>query len=249
MNKLSIKIGLILAILTISTFSLQTVQAQNSIEFYLNLFNITQNQYDYIAELNLSNKDLSFVLYLYSNSDRSINEDDLEFIKNHRNNLSQLSLYFGMPPIIFEDGLIELHNQNPGRRRLLPTSNRRNFEEKHTGRYEEEIIRRRGNTYTYTYKNSRYNITEKIESKNNKYEYYYSDSNVTEKLKVIFANNKYEYYFKNHRSGEVIRKEGRGQRLDPKTFYKELEQKQIKEEQEKESGFNFNFGFDFKFNF
>lgn len=156
-----------------------------------------------------------------------------------------------MPQIIFDDDLVRF--RHPKRKRHFPPLNTKKYDKKYKFKGGTEIIKVRGNNYDYKYNNNRTGVEEKIEIKNQKYEYYYRDQNMIEKLEVHHANKKYSYYFKNLNTGKIIRKEGRGRRIDKDLIYRELKEKYHKEnenwdnkddEPEKENDDNINFKLD-----
>ncbi|RCW52550.1 MULTISPECIES: hypothetical protein [Halanaerobium] len=178
---------------------------------------------EYMARLGLNSKDISLILYYYSNSGKILDRDELDRMIRNRERINEFHRYFGMPAIIFDDDLIRF--RHPYRERHFPPFNSKKYDKKYKFNGGTEVLKVRGNNYDYKYNNNRTGVEEKIEIKNKKYEYYYRDRNMIEMLEVHHANNKYSYYYKNLNTGRVIQKEGRGQRATRDNVYEELKEK------------------------
>ena len=197
-------------------------------DFDKNLFvrvfkDVESEDVEYMAELGLDSKDISLILYYYSNSNKKLDKDDLDRLVRNRERINEFHRYFGMPSIIFDDALVRF--RHPRRERHFPPLNTKKYDKKYEFKNGTEIIKVRGNNYDYKYNNKRTGVEEKIEIKNQKYEYYYRDRNMMEKLEVHHANKKYSYYYKNFNSGRTIKKEGIGRRADRYSVYEELKEK------------------------
>jgi hypothetical protein len=184
---------------------------------------VNSEDVEYMARLGLDSKDISLILYYYSNSDKKLDKDELDRLVRNRERISDFHRYYGMPQIIFDDELVRF--RHPRRERHFPPLDTKKYDKKYEFRGGTEIIKVRGNNYDYRYTNKRTGVEEKIEIKNQKYEYYYRDRNMVEMLDVHHANNKYSYYYKNLNTGRTIRKEGRGRRTNKYNVYEELKEK------------------------
>lgn len=196
-------------------------------DFDKNLFvrvfkDVDSEDIEYMAELGLDSKDISLVLYYYSNSNKRLDRDDLDELVRNRERINEFHYYFGMPSIIFDDDLVRF--RHPYRERHFPPLNSKKYDKKYEFNGGTEIIKVRGKNYDYKYNNQKTGVEEKIEIKNQKYEYYYKDRNMIERLEVHHANNKYSYYYKNLNSGRVIQKEGTGRRVNRDIVYQELKE-------------------------
>jgi len=184
---------------------------------------VNSEDVEYMARLGLDSKDISLILYYYSNSDKRLDKDELDRLIKNRERINEFHRYFGMPAIIFNDDLVRF--RHPYRKRHFPPFNTKKYDKKYKINGGTEIIKVRGNNYDYRYNNKRTGVEEKIEIKNKKYEYYYRDRNMMEKLEVHHANNKYSYYYKNFNNGRTIKKEGRGRKANKYSVYEELKEK------------------------
>ncbi|TDO71326.1 hypothetical protein DFR79_1481 [Halanaerobium saccharolyticum] len=178
---------------------------------------------EYMARLGLDSKDISLILYYYSNADKKLDKEELDRLVKNRERINEFHRYFGMPSIIFDDELIRF--RHPARERHFPPLNTKKYDRKYEFNGGTEIIKVRGNNYDYKYNNKRTEVEEKIEIKKQKYEYYYRDQNMIEKLEVHHANNKYSYYYKNLNTGRTIKKEGRGRKANKDNVYEELKER------------------------
>ncbi|MGM0602554.1 MAG: hypothetical protein ACQESS_04510 [Bacillota bacterium] len=184
--------------------------------------NLDTDELDYMARLGLNSEDISLILYYYSSTGRELDRDDLDRLSRHRNRLDDFHVYFGMPPILFEDDIVRF--RHPYRERHFPPLDVKKYDKRYDFKHGYEKVEVRGNNYKYYYRNKKYNIEEKIEVKNKKYEFQYKDRNMIEMMEVNYANYKYHYYYKNLRTGKTIKKEGRGRPLNRDSFYRELKE-------------------------
>lgn len=219
---------ILLTLVIIMILSSVTTAAVELDDFDKNLFvrvfkDIRSEDVEYMAKLGLDSKDISLILYYYSNSDKKLDKDDLDRLVRNKERINEFHQYFGMPSIIFDDELVRF--RHPKRERNFPPLNTKKYDKKYDFKGGTEIIKVRGNNYDYKYNNKRAGVEEKIEIKNQKYEYYYRDRNMIERLEVHHANKKYSYYYKNFNSGRTIRKEGRGRRANKYNVYEELKEK------------------------
>jgi len=219
---------ILLTIVMIMILSSITVAAVELDDFDKNLLirvfkDVDNEDVEYMARLGLDSKDISLILYYYSNSDKRLDKDELDRLIKNREKINEFHHYFGMPAIIFNDDLVRF--RHPYRERHFPPFNTKKYDKKYKINGGTEIIKVRGNNYDYRYNNKRTGVEEKIEIKNQKYEYYYRDRNMTERLEVHHANNKYSYYYKNFNNGRTIKKEGRGKKADKYSVYEELKEK------------------------
>jgi hypothetical protein len=208
-----------------------TISASSDLDinFFARIFNVEDDKLDYFTKFDISNDDLSTIFYLYSNGDRTISKNQFEYLANNQYNWRELSIYFGLPPIMFEDEVVKL--RRPQRNRMQVPFNKK------------------------SYKNSRKtkNVEEKIEVKQNKYEYYYKSNKMEERLSAHNQTNKYEYYYKNFETGKEIKKEGQGRLINSDKIYSELREEYEKEEDKKDSeqdvGSSIQFDFKIEFSF
>ncbi|OCL25380.1 hypothetical protein U472_13595 [Orenia metallireducens] len=246
--KKSISIFLITVLLVSSTSSVSIAKAKNekhkhknqhsysniSVDnnFIKKVFNIGDKEIRYFKDFNIGTEELSLILYLYSISNKDITTTDINFIVENKDNLPRLTWYLGLPPIIFEDGIITL--RHPKLDRTLPPLGQKVYKNSRKGPVKEKIDID-DNKYEYEYDSKPARIKEKIEIKADKYEYKYENKRlgIEEKLEVKYPSYKYEYHYKNERTGENIKKEGRGYPLSPRYFYQKL-----KDKKERESNFN-----------
>ena len=218
----------ILTLVILFVFSSISAAAVELDDFDKNLLirvfkDVDNEDVEYMARLGLDSKDISLILYYYSNSDKKLDKDELDRLVRNRERINEFHRYFGMPAIIFDDELIRF--RHPYRERHFPPLNTKKYDKKYKINGGTEIIKVRGNNYDYSYDNKRTGVEEKIEIKNQKYEYYYRDRDMIEKLEVHHANNKYSYYYKNLNTGRTIKKEGRGRKADKYTVYEELKER------------------------
>lgn len=244
MNKFRI-IAFILIISLI--FSLNIEAASDlDINFFAKLFNVERNKLDYFANFNINNDKLSSIFYLYSNADRTLTKNQFEHLMKNDYNWRELAIYFGLPPIIFEDEVIKLRRTS--RSSMEVPLGEQKYQKRHKTKYIEEKINLNPGKYEYYYKNKANNIEEKITVKQNKYEYFYKSNQMEEKLTVQMVTNKYSYYYKNFNSGQTIKKEGEGKPIDSDIIYRELQEEYNKEEVQKEDNTDYGLDFNFKIN-
>ncbi|MFO7815182.1 MAG: hypothetical protein R6V14_05550 [Halanaerobiales bacterium] len=233
-----------------------TISASSDLDldFFSRIFNIEKDKLDYFTKFDIPNDDLSTIFYLYSNGDRTLSRNQFEHLANNEYNWRELSIYFGLPPIMFEDEVIKL--RRPQRDRMQVPFDKKRYENSRKTENIEEKVNITPGKYEYYYRDKGRNIEEKIEVKQNKYEYYYKSNNMEEKLTAHTETNKYEYYYKNFKTGKEIKKEGRGRPIDPDKIYRELREeyeekediKDSEQEQEDNDGL-FQFDFNIKLNF
>ena len=239
---------LTLVLILILLFSVN-VQASSDldVDFFIKLFNVEKDQIDYFAKFDISNDNLSTILYFYSNADRTLTKDQFRYLRQRSYNWRELSIYFGLPPIMFEDKPLKL--RRPKRERMqVPFGKKRYSNRRKTNNIEEKVELNPGK-YEYYYKNKARDIEEKIEVKQNKYEYYYKSNQMEEKLEVHMKTYKYEYHFEDFLTGREIKKEGRGQYIEPDKLYRELQEKYDKSVKSEEPENKVNFNIKIKFNF
>ena len=218
----------ILALVIIITFISISAAAVEIDDFDKNLLirvfkDVDSEDVEYMARLGLDSRDISLILYYYSNSDKKLDKNELDKMVKNRERINEFHRYFGMPAIIFDDQLVKF--RHPHRQRHFPPLDTKKYDRKYEFNGGTEKIKVRGNNYDYKYNNKRTGVEEKIEIKNQKYEYYYRDRNMIERLDVHHANNKYSYYYRNLNTGRTIKKEGRGRRADKYNVYEELKEK------------------------
>jgi len=251
MKKYSILISLFLIILLLIPFG--NIQASDlDVDFFIKLFNIQKDKIDYFAKFDISNDNLSTMLYLYSNADRELDRNQFEHIVNDNYNWRELSIYFGLPPVLFDDEVIRL--RRPNRYRMQVPLGKKHYSNRYKTNSVEEKVDLNPGKYEYYYKNKLNDIEEKIEVKQNKYEYYYKNNYMEEKLSVHMVTNKYEYEYKNSRTGERIKKEGRGKPISSERLYNRLRKEyndkyddQNETEEKKDNKIQFNFQIKFSF--
>ncbi|ADQ14450.1 hypothetical protein [Halanaerobium hydrogeniformans] len=206
-------------------------------ELLIRVYNdLDSDDLEYMARLGLNSKDISLILYYYSNSGQKLDEHELRNIARKRGSLEKYHHNFWLPNVIFEDSLIRL--RHPRRQRLLPPLDSKNYDRKREYRGGIETVRVRGHNYDYSYYNEARGIEEEIEIKNQKYDYYYRDRNMIEKLSVHYANNRYSYYYEDLNTGRTIEKDGRGRQLSRDTVYNQLKDSYQEETDDKDNGDN-----------
>ncbi len=218
---------IVLTLLTILVFT-SISAAVDLDDFDKSLFirvfkDVDSDDLDYMAKLGLNSRDISLVLYYYSNSGKELDEEELRNIALTRERLRDFHRYFGLPYIIFDDELIRF--RHPRRDRHYPPFDVNKYDKKFEFEGGSEKIKVRGPNYEYKYNNKFTGVEEKIEIKKQKYEYYYKDDNMIEMLDVHYANNKYSYYYKNLNSSRTIKKEGRGRIAERDLIYEELKER------------------------
>ncbi|TDX52343.1 hypothetical protein [Orenia marismortui] len=208
-------------------------------KFLTDNFKVEQEKIDYFSRLGLSSEEMSLVFYLYSASNRPITKSEISFIVKNKADWSKLAWYFGVPPIILEDGILRFKHSSHSR--LSLPLGRENYSRERRGRFNEKISSKK-NKYEYTYEDKRLAIQEKIEIKKNKYEYKYENKHlgIIERLEVKYPANKYEYFYYNRNTGERIKKSGRGKPFNPSYFYSKLKE----EKEEKDNNINFSVNID-----
>jgi|AntRauTorckE6833_2_1112554.scaffolds.fasta_scaffold00740_6 hypothetical protein len=245
MKKYSSLISLFLIILLLIPFG--NIQALDlDVDFFIKLFNIGQDKLDYFADFDMSNEDLSTILYLYSNADRELTKDQFENIDRSKYDWRELSIYFGLPPILFDNEIIKL--RRPNRYRMQVPLGETRYKNRYKTNSVEESVNLNPGRYQYYYKNKLNDIEEKIDVKQNKYEYYYKSNYIEEQLSVHMVTNKYEYHYRNLRTGERIKKEGVGKPIKSDRVYNQLREEYYKtdnEENDNEKGLNFQIKFNF----
>ena len=221
------------------------------IDFFARIFNVEDDKLDYFTKFDISNDNLSTIFYLYSNGGRTISKNQFEYLANNQYNWRELSIYFGLPPIMFEDKLVKL--RRPQRNRMQVPFNKKHYKNSRKTKNVEEKINMSPGKYEYYYRNKDRNIEEKIEVKQNKYEYYYKSNKMEEKLSAHNQTNNYEYYYKNFKTGKEIKKEGQGRLINSEKIYSELREEYEKEEDKKDSeqdvGSSIQFDFKIRFSF
>lgn len=223
-------------------------------DFFSELFNIEKEKLDYFTQFDLPEEDLSTIFYLYSNGDRTLSKNQFEHLANNKYNWRELSIYFGLPPIMFEDEIIRL--KRPNRDRMQVPFDKKKYENSRKTENIDEEVKMTPGKYNYYYKNKNRNIEEKTVVKQNKYEYYYKSNNMEERLTAHMKTYEYEYYYKNFNTGKEIKKEGQGQPIEPDRVYSKLRDEYEKEEEIKDSeqeqeddGSLFPFDFDINLDF
>lgn len=193
------------------------------------VFNIKKEKLKHFNNFNLEPEELSLVFYLHSVSNRPIGNKEIQFILKHKEDWSKITWYFGLPPIMFEDEIITFRHPPTSRQLFLPVEKKR-YEATRRGVVEEKLEVKH-NKYEYTYRNKRSKIKEKIEIKHNKYNYHYTNKRlgIKETLQVKYPSYRYTYHYKNKRTGERIKKRGRGRPLSPKIFYHKLRKRRQQE--------------------
>jgi len=174
---------------------------------------------EYMDSLGFNNKDISLILYYYSNSGQKLDYDKLRNIAKRKDELEDYSHNFWLPKIIFDDSLIRL--RRPKRSRLLPPLDTKNYSKSREYRGGLERIQV-SSSYLYSYFNNSKKIEEVIEIESQKYYYNYSDENMVEKLNIDYTSNIYSYYYKNKKTGKIIEKEAKGRKLTREIVYNEL---------------------------
>src|SRR6056297_4344314 len=214
------------------SFSL-TASSELDFDFFIKLFNVDKDELDYFAKFDISNDNLSTILYFYSNADRTLTRDQFNYLMQQSYNWRELSIYFGLPPVMFDDKVIRL--RRPNRERMQVPLDRKKYKNKFKTKNIEEKVELNPGKYEYYYRNKARDIEEKIEVKQNKYEYFYKSNKMEEKLSAHNQTNNYEYYYKNFKTGKEIKKEGQGRLINSEKIYSELREEYEKEEDKKDS--------------
>ncbi len=204
-------------------------------ELLLRVFaDVDSGEIDYMARLGLDSEEIGLLFYYYGNAGKKLDEREIDDIIRNRENLEDFNMYFGLPPIIFDDE--EVKFRHPKRERHFPPLGDKKYDKRYNFKHGFEKVEVRGNNYNYQYQNKKLGIEEKIEIKNQKYEYFYRDTNMEEKLEVKYPSNKYNYYYKNFNTGKTIKKEGWGEPLTRDKLYRKLKERA----REEETGFKLN---------
>ena len=198
------------------------------VDFLAVTFNMDRAAVIRLSRYGLDTRELTLVLYLHALVGRPITEADLRFIAAERD-WARLAWYYGLPPVIFEDGLLLL--RRPVRARMHPPLGRREYRGRHKGFYEEKL-EIRPDRYEYTYRNKRLGVEEKLEITLDKYEYKYEDRVIEERLRVDLRTYRYEYRYENRRTGQDVKQSGIGRPLTPELLYR-----QVYRERERTPGF------------
>ena len=206
------------------------------IDFLCKSFGMDTAKITYFTKYNFTSEELGLVLYFYSVSGRPINSGEVDYIVKNKGNWAQLSWYFGVPPIMLEDGILKF--RHPARVKNYPPMGKSEF--KHEGKGEKVDFKK--DKYEYEYTDKSLGIEEKLEIKKDKYSYRYSDKYCEEKLEVKYPSYRYEYHYKDKKTGKEIKKSGTGRPIDPTFFYKTL-----KQERQTQPGFQFNININIKF--
>lgn len=181
-----------------------------------------------LSRYGLNSNELALVLYLHGTVGRPLSPVEIRYIAAERN-WARLAWYYGLPPIILEDGLLVL--RRPWRARMHPPLGRAEYRREHKGAYDEKIEIRPG-SYEYIYRNKRLGVEEKLEITNGRYEYRYRDRRIEERLEVDLRTCRYEYRYSNRMTRQDIRKTGIGRPLTPELLYR-----QMRRERERTPGF------------
>ncbi|NLG83894.1 MAG: hypothetical protein GX493_04640 [Firmicutes bacterium] len=198
------------------------------VDFLAVTFNVDRAAVIRLSRYGLDTRELTLVLYLHAVVGRPLTEADLRFIAAERN-WARLAWYYGLPPVVFEDGLLIL--RRPWRARVHPPLGRKEYRHRYKGLYEETLEIRPGR-YEYTYRNKRLGVEERLEITHDKYEYKYKDRFIEERLRVDLRTYRYEYSYENRRTGEDVRRSGLGRPLTPELLYR-----QVYRERERTPGF------------
>src|SRR6056297_2494 len=121
---------------------------------------LNSDDLEYMAGLGFNSKDISMILYYYSNSGKKLDYDQLRNIARKKDELEEDSHNFWLPKIIFDDSLIRL--KRPKRARILPPLGTKDYSRsrEYSGGIERVQV---SSDYLYSYFNNEQRIEEKIE--------------------------------------------------------------------------------------
>ncbi|MGE5599416.1 MAG: hypothetical protein ACM3XS_08555 [Bacteroidota bacterium] len=189
----------------------QPARPAGEIDFLAATFGLDRSAVARYIGYGLQPDELALILYFHAVSGRPLGEAQLRIIARERD-WNRAAWYFGLPPIMLEDGLLVL--RRPWRARLFVPAGLGEYKNEKRGAYEEKIAVT-PHKYEYKYEDKRLGIEEKLEITRDKYEYKYEDRAVEEKVSVDLRSYRYEYKYKDRRSGLEIKKHGIGRPLTP----------------------------------
>src|SRR6056297_3779254 len=119
------------------SFSL-TASSELDFDFVIKLFSVEKDELDYFAKFDISNDNLSTILYFYSSADRTLTRDQFRYLMKHRYNWRELSIYFGLPPVMFDDEVIRLRRSN--RERMQVPLDKKRYKDRYKTKNIEEKV-------------------------------------------------------------------------------------------------------------
>ena len=111
------------------------------VDFLAVTFDIDRAAVIRFSRYGLDTRELTLVLYLYAVVGRPLAEVELRFIAAERD-WARLAWYYGLPPVILEDGLLIL--RRPWHARMYPPLGQGEYKQEHKGIYEEKLEMRPG---------------------------------------------------------------------------------------------------------
>lgn len=193
----------------------QPAQTFVDVDFLARTYGMDSRTAMRLSRYGLTTEELSLAFYFCSAAGRPVTEDQIVFVATNKNWVT-LAWYYGLPPVILEDGLFL--PRWPHRVRLYPPLGAVRYRYARGG----ERLAVSPGRYDYTYVDKRAGIEERVKITRNAYEYHYRDRWMKESLTVNLATYRYVYQYRNHRTGAGYLKRGRGRPLTPHAYYEEV---------------------------
>ncbi len=208
--------------------------------FFANTFGVGESELNYFDKRDIDDEDLATILYLYSNSNRTLTKEKFEFIMRNEYKWSELAVKLGMPPVMFKDGVLKLMRPDTGGDRLEADIQKSRFganyitdDDRPFGVYDR--IKYNNDKFVSNFSNRKAGASERIDIGKNWYRFNYRSMSSQEMLKINRNTNKYEYHYINMDTGEEIMQSGKAISLDADLLYTNL----------KTSGMKFDVHLDF----
>lgn len=186
-----------------------------NVDFMVRTYGMEPKTVMRLSRYGLTTEELSLALYFCSVAGRPVTEDQIVFFARNKN-WTTLAWYYGLPPIILEDGLFL--PRRPARVRLYPPLGSVEYRYMAGGEW---LVVSRGR-YDYAYVDRRAGIEERVRITRDRYEYHYRDRWMEENLTVNLGTYRYDYKFKDRRTGRGFNKRGSGRPLTPYAYYEEV---------------------------
>ena len=208
--------------------------------FFANTFGVSEAELKYFDKRDVDDEDLAAILYLYSNSNRTLTKEKFEFIMRNEYKWTELAVKLGMPPVMFKDDVLKLRRPDTGGDRLEADIQKSRFganymtdDDRPFGIYDR--IKYNNDTFVSNFSNRKAGTSERVDISKNWYRFNYRSMSIQEMLKINRNTNKYEYHYINMDTGEEIMQSGKAVSLDADLLYTNL----------KASGMKFDVHLDF----